>query len=195
MYLVHEPRAWRLRIHTAEELMGLKTFAAAALLASAVAYPLAAQQPVITVNGDNVEISGCLARVTASPSIAPTSIVWSRGDLMLASAAAAGANVPVGTSGVMDRVFYWLDEEDDLTKHIGKHVRIKGEVDDFEKGEIEIERKGDHAEVTLEFDGKEEKIRMPLHWLGRGIKDDVEFDFVARKVDVDDVDVIGPCTP
>ena len=177
--------------------MGFKTFAAAALFSTAVAYPLAAQQQMVVVDGDNITITGCLARVTGSPSIAPSSLVWSRGDLMLASAAAAGANVavPVGTTGVNGRVFYWLDEEEDLAKYIGKNVRIRGEVDDFEKGEIEIDRDGDYAEVKLEFDGKEEELRIPMTFLGRGIRDDVEFDIVARKVDVDDVDVLGPCVP
>ena len=175
--------------------MGFKTFAAAAILSTAVAYPLSAQQQMVTVEADTVVITGCLARVTGSPSIAPTSLVWSRGDLMLAGAAAAGATVavPVGTTGVGDRVFYWLNDEDDLTMHIGKNVRITGEVDDFEKGQIEIDRDGDYADVKLEFDGKEEEIRIPMHFLGRGIRGDAEFDFVARKVDVDDVDVLGPC--
>jgi hypothetical protein len=177
--------------------MGFKIFAAAAILSTAVAYPLSAQQQMVTVEGDSVVITGCLARVTGSPSIAPTSLVWSRGDLMLASAAAAGANVglPVGTTGVGDRVFYWLDDEDDLTEHIGKNVRIRGEVDDLEQGQIEIDRDGDYAEVKLEFDGKEEEIRVPMHFLGRGIRDDVDIDIVARKVDVNDVDVLGPCAP
>ena len=178
--------------------MGFKTFAAVAVLSTAVAYPSAAQQPMVTVDGDTIRITGCLARVTASPSIAPTSLVWSKGDLMLAGAAAAtGADVgvPVGTTGVGDRVFYWLDEEEDLTKHLGKRVEIRGEVDDFEKGEIEIDRDGDYANVKLELDGEEEEIRIPMALLGRGIRDDVDIDIAARKVDVDDVAVLGPCVP
>ena len=116
---------------------------------------------------------------------------------MLAGAAAAGAQLPlpVGTAGVGERVFYWLNDEDDLTEHLGKRVQIKGEVDDFEKGEIEIDRDGDYAQVKLEIDGDEEEIRIPMSWLGRNIRDDVEFDIVARRVDVDDVDVLGPCVP
>ncbi len=177
--------------------MGFKTLAAAALLSTAVAHPLAAQQQLVVIDGDNITITGCLARVTGSPSIAPTSLVWSRGDLMLAGAAAAGAHVavPVGTTGVGGRVFYWLDEEEDLARHIGKNLRIRGEVDDFEKGKIEIDRDGDYAEVKIEFDGKEEELRIPMAFFGRGIRDDVEIDIVARKVDVDDVDVLGPCAP
>lgn len=178
--------------------MGFKTLSGLVfVLASAVAHPLAAQQPSVTIEGDTITITGCLARVTASPSIAPTSLVWSKGDLMLAGAAVAGANVavPVGTTGVGDRVFYWLDEEDDLTQHLGKHVQIRGEVDDFETGEIEIDRDGDYADVKLELDGEEEEIRIPMAFLGHGIRDDVDIDIVARKVDVDDVDVLGPCMP
>lgn len=177
--------------------MGFRICAAAALFSAAVTCPLAAQQPVVTVDGDSIAITGCLARVTASPSIAPTSLVWSKGDLMLAGAAAAGANVavPAGTTGVGSRVFYWLDEEEDLTEHLGKQVQIKGEVDDFETGEIEIDRDDDYAIVKLELDGEEEEIRIPMAFLGRGIRDDVDLDIVARKVDVDGVDVLGPCVP
>jgi hypothetical protein len=177
--------------------MGFKTLAAAALLSAAVTYPLAAQQPIVSIDGDSITITGCLARVTASPSIAPTSLVWSKGDLMLAGAAAAGANVavPVGTTGVGDRVFYWLDEEEDLTEHLGKRVQITGEVNDFETGEIEVDRDGDYANVKLELDGEEEEIRIPMAFLGRGIRDDVDLEIVARKVDVDGVDVLGPCVP
>ena len=177
--------------------MGFRTFAAAAMLSTAVAYPLAAQQPIVTIDGDNITITGCFARVTGTPSMAPTSLVWSKGDLMLAGAAAAGATVavPVGTSGVSDRVFYWLNNEADMSQHLGKRVRITGEVDDFQKGEIEIDRDGDYANVKLEIDNQDEEIRIPMHFLGRGIRDDVDIDIVARKVDVDDVDVLGPCLP
>jgi hypothetical protein len=178
--------------------MGFRKFSAIVLvLAAAASYPLAAQQPIVTIEGDNIAITGCFARVTASPSMAPTSLLWSKGDLMLASAAAAGANVavPVGTSGVSDRVFYWLNNEDDMAKYLGQRVRITGEVDDFQKGEIEIDRDGDYANVKLEIDKQDEDIRIPMAFLGRGIRDDVNIDIVARKVDVDDVDVLGPCVP
>lgn len=177
--------------------MGFRMCAAAVLLSATVALPLSAQQPTVTIEGDNITITGCFARVTASPSMAPTSLIWSRGDLMLAGAAAAGASVavPVGTTGMSDRVFYWLNNEEDMSRHLGKRVRITGEVDDFQKGEIEIDRDGDFANVKLELDNQDEEIRIPMHFLGRGIKDDVDIDIVARKVDVDDVDVLGPCLP
>lgn len=172
-------------------------FGLAVLLASAVALPAAAQQPSVTVDGDNVTITGCLARVTADPSLVPAMLVWSRGDIMLAGAAAAGANVPlaVGTAGLAQRVFYWLDDEDELMEHIGRRVQIRGEVDEFQEGEIEIDRDGDFAEIKLDLDGDDEELRVPIAWLGGGIRDDVEFDIVARKVDVNDVDVLGPCIP
>lgn len=96
---------------------------------------------------------------------------------------------------IADRVFYWLNNEDDITEHLGKRVVITGEVDDFKKGEIEVDRDGDFANVTLEFDGEDEKIRIPMAYLGRGIRDNADIDIVARKVDVDDVDVLGPCLP
>ena len=74
-------------------------------------------------------------------------------------------------------------------------MQIKGEVEDFEKGEIEIDRDGDVAEMTLQLDGREETLRVPVALLGGGIRDDVEFDIIARKVDVEAVDVLGACLP
>ena len=177
--------------------MDVKAIGRAVILTAAAVYPLSAQQPTVSVDDDHIIITGCLARITGdSPSLAPATI-WSKGDLMLAAAATAGSNValPVGTSGVGDRVFYWLDDKDDLTKHLGKRVQIKGKVKDFEKGKIEIERDGAFAKVKLDLDDTKEKIRVPMSWLGRDIRDDVSIHIIARKVDVKDVDVLGSCVP
>ena len=67
-------------------------------------------------------------------------LVWSRGDILLAGAEAAGplAPNPVGTTGLAGRVFYFLDDEEDLAKHVGQEIEVKGDLEDFEKGEIEI---------------------------------------------------------
>ena len=167
-----------------------------ALLAVAAALPASAQQPAVHIDGDNITITGCLARVTADPALAPSTIVWSRGDIMLAAAAAVGAPVPapVGTAGVQERIFYWLDDEDDLTKYVGQRVVITGDVEDFEKGKVEVERDGDMVEIELTLRDDQEEIRLPVSWFGGNVpRDEKEFDIITRRIDVDDVRVVGSC--
>lgn len=123
----------------------------------------------------------------------PDLLIWSRGDIMLAGAAAL--NSPsAATPGLVQRVFYWLDDDDDLSKHAGQRVELKGELEDFEEGEIEIEKDGDFAEIRLELDGDEEEARVPISWLGPGAADaDATLEFVARRIDVDEVRGLGAC--
>ena len=157
----------------------------------AVAAPTLAQQPSVTIDGDNVTLTGCV--VPTSQSSRPT-LIWTRGEIMLAGVdAAAGAPTnPIGTAGVSGRVFYWLDNDEDLRKHIGQRVEIKGELEDFEEGEIQVKRDGAFTDIELEIDGHTEKARVPTAWLGTA-PDEAEFKIVAREVDVDDIRVLGSC--
>lgn len=165
-------------------------------LAFAAAASLAAQQPTVTIDGDDITLRGCIRQVDISAGAAPSTLIWSRSDIMLAGVTALDedADDPVGTSGIAGRVFYWLDD-DDLSKHVGQQVEITGELGDFEKGEIEIKRDGKFTEIELELDGEEEQARVPTAWLaGTNADKDQEFDIVARRIDVQDVRVLGACT-
>jgi hypothetical protein len=145
----------------------------------------AGQQPAVAVRGDDITIRGCVSRVQpGSVGLAPM-LVWTRGDIMLGNASALNA-------ALTERVFYWLDDDEDLAKHIGQTIEVKGDLGDFEKGEVEIDRDGEFTNIELKLDGKKEKARVPTAWLAvpRG---EGEFDIVARKVDVDKVSVIGAC--
>jgi hypothetical protein len=79
-------------------------------------------------------------------------------------------------------------------------VEVHGTLEGLEKGELEIERDGPFTEIRLELDGDEEKIRVPTAWLeGSSMArasqddDDLEIEIATRKVDVNDVKVLGPC--
>jgi len=152
----------------------------------------------VAIDDDDITVRGCITRgATRSPD-APSMLVWSRSDIMLEAARALDAPRAVGASGVAGRVFYWLDDDDDLSRHVGRMVEVKGDLEDFEKGEIEISRDGAFTEIELDLDGRKEKARIPSARLGppRAAGDhDIEFDIVARKIDVDDVRVLGPCSP
>lgn len=168
---------------------------AVVLMAMALA-PVRAQQPAVTVDGDDITIRGCIRQASTQPQAAPTMLVWSRSDIMLAGVTAVGPDAPnpVGTAGLAGRVFYWLDDEEDLAKYVGQQVEVQGELEDFEKGQIEIERDGEFVDIELDLDGKEEKARVPISWLGEGgLPKDREIDIVARRIDVEKVRVLGAC--
>jgi hypothetical protein len=180
-----------------EDTMNTMTIAAALLLGGAVA-TASSQQPAVTVNGDDITLTGCVtpaAQTTASPE----ALVWTRGQMMLAGAgAAAGAAAgtapnAIGTRGISGRVFYWLDDEEDLRKHVGKRVEVKGTLEDFEEGEIEVERDGDFTEIEIDIDGRKEEARVPTSWLGTAAPEETTFKIVARQVDVKEIKVLGAC--
>lgn len=156
-------------------------------LAMFAASSAGAQRPAITVDDDDITIRGCITQAPSPSPVAPTTLVWSRSDIMLS---AAELSVPAAAPGV----FYWLDDDDDLAKHVGQRVEIKGDLEDFEEGEVEIEKDGDFTEIELDLGGKKEKARIPTSWLGAAAPNrDREFDIVARRIDVKDVRVLGAC--
>src|SRR5262245_22872809 len=92
------------------------------LLALPGARPRAAEASVAI--DDDFVITGCLTDAQAPTVIAPSTLVWTRSDIMLAAADARADAVPM-----RDRVFYWLDDEEDLAKYRGRRVEIKGELE------------------------------------------------------------------
>lgn len=150
---------------------------------------LRAQQPSVSVDGDDITVRGCVGRVTPGSPHGASALVWTRGDIMLSNATAIGA---ARNSSLTERVFYWLDDDEDLAKHVGQMVEVKGDLGEFKKGEIDIDRDGEFTEIELKLDGKTEKARVPTSWLGvpRG---EGEYDIASRKIDVDTVKVLGPC--
>jgi hypothetical protein len=161
----------------------------AALVCCIATAALAGQQPSVVVNDDDITIRGCVTRAAPEPLESQHVLVWTRGDIMLSSAMTVHAGQP---AAVVQRVFYWLEDEDDLARHVGQMVEVKGELGSFETGELEIERDGAFTNIELELDGKTEKARVPTAWLGPA-RTEGEFDIAMRKVDVDDVTVVGPC--
>ncbi len=93
-----------------------------------------------------------------------------------------------------DRIFYWLDDDDDLGKYRGQKVEIQGELEDIEKGKVEIDRKDDYTKVKLHLDGKTEEAKVPSSWLNEWANPkDQKFEIVARRIDVKKVNVLGAC--
>ena len=117
--------------------MTISRLAAAGAFAAALAVaPLAAQtqEPGFKIDGDDITMRGCVRPASALGATAPSTLFWSSGDVIMAgiNATSPDAPNPVGTSGVAGRVFYWIDDEDDLKKHVGQFVEVKGDLEDFE---------------------------------------------------------------
>ena len=165
----------------------LLRLAFAAALSVATAAATTAQQTVVTGDGD-ITIRGCVGRVAPGGSQTQQMLVWTRGDIMLSNAASVGAVTP---TSVTERVFYWLDDDDDLSKYVGQMVEVKGELGDFKKGELTIKHDGEFTNIELDLAGKKDKARVPTSWLGP--RNEGEFDIASRKIDVDKVSVIGSC--
>ena len=161
--------------------------ASGGLLLSASAVVLAAQQPSINVHGDDITIRGCVGRGSADNFGTERTLVWSRSDIMLRNVIDAGSS-----TAFPDKVFYWLNDDEDLAKHVGKMVEVKGDLGDFKRGEVEMKRDGQFTNITLKLGDKTEKARVPSSWLGAQ-GGEGSFDFPTRRVDVDSVKVLGNC--
>ena len=161
---------------------------------------IAAQAPVsegaMSVDGKKVTIRGCVRPIDVTSPSAPPLLFWSRNNVMITGVSPSRDDQPraLGTSAVFTRVLYWIEDAEDLSKHIGRAIEVKGDLDDFEKGKVEIERDGNMTEIEVDLGQRKEKIRVPTAWLrARGLDKDNEFDFIARRIDVDNVRVIGSC--
>lgn len=184
--------------------MHLLRLGTAALLALGLSAPSAAAQHAVHIDGDDITIRGCVAPPTAQLQMPFETLMWSRGGILTAGTAVADASVNVDAQDLAGRVLHWIDD-DDLEEHVGKMVEVRGELGDLDTGELEIERDGDFTEIRLELDGDEETVRVPTSWLqrpsvarasrdaDRDDRDDIDIEIATRKVDVDEIKVLGPC--
>jgi hypothetical protein len=150
-------------------------------------FALTADAQVVKQHGDDVTIRGCVTSGGRSGLAPQQMLVWSRGDMMLSNVMTAGEGDLLN-----QHVFYWLNHDKDLTKHVGQMVEVKGDLGDFKKGEIEVKKDGDFTNIEMKLGGKTEKARVPTSWFGAAPREG-EFDIVSRKIDVDDVKVLGAC--
>lgn len=181
--------------------MHLLRLGTTALLTFFLMAPLAEAQHAVHIDGDKITLRGCVAAPSAQLRMPFETLIWSRGGILTAGTAVADAAVAADAQELAGRVLHWMDE-DDLEEHVGKLVEVRGKLEDLETGELEIERDGDFTEIRLKLDGDEETIRVPSSWLERrsvtraartADDDDVEIEIATRKVDVDDVKVLGNC--
>lgn len=182
--------------------MDLLKCATAAVASLALSASMATAQHAVHIDGDDITMQGCVSAANADVRMPFETLIWSRGGILTAGAMAADLPVRAGAQELAGRVLYWTSG-DALREHVGQMVEIKGHLEDLQDGELEIERDGEFTEIRLELDGKEDTIRVPSAWLDRSSvsrasrgadpDDDVDLDIATRKVDVNEVKVLGNC--
>jgi hypothetical protein len=143
-------------------------------------------------------ITGCVQPSGYRDTAGPRSlIVWSKGDVYFETATVQTkpSEHAVATAGDRHTMFYWIDDENDFAKHAGQQVEIVGEISgELKKGEFETEPKGAFTEIEFGVEGRETKVLLPSAWLSSQTPArEAEFDIVLRTVDVEKVNVLGPC--
>lgn len=157
-----------------------------------------AQQTPAGDKDDQAVITGCVMESGYKGTAGPRSlIVWSKGNVYFETAIVQTrpAERPAGTAGIRDMLFYWIDDENDFSKHAGQQVEIVGEIsDELRKGEFEVNNRGAFTELEFEVGGRETKVLVPSAWLSSQTPGkDAEFDIVVRTVDVEKVTALGSC--
>lgn len=177
--------------------------ATAAVASLAFGASLASAQHAVHIDGDDITMRGCVSAANADVRMPFETLIWSRGGILTAGAMAADTPLRADAQELAGRVLYWTSG-DALKDHVGQMVEVKGHLEDLEEGELEIDRDGEFTEIRLELDGKEDTIRVPSAWLeGSSVSrasraddpdDDVDLDIATRKVEVNDVKVLGNCS-
>jgi hypothetical protein len=139
---------------------------------------------------DDIRLAGCLVRGQDGKGYLltnlPGEVAWQR---------PGGATVvpgPVGTSGTVASVLYWLEKHDGLEDHVGHYVEIEGKSQgDLKDGQLKVTPKGDWTEVEVEADGRSLKARVPGSVLIVPDNDDRKLDVLVRRVEAQRVRMLA----
>jgi hypothetical protein len=163
----------------------------AGFIAFAVSFP-SLRVDAVTPDDKHVKLTGCLVKGEGDEGYLVTNLPSEP-----ASTSPAGTRVTpssVGTTGVYETIFYWLEDDNGLERHVGHRVEIEGQLKgDPKGGAIELDRKDDWTEVTVRSDGKKMKALVPNASLfpASGRDKDRKVNAVVRRVDVDHVRMIS----
>jgi len=157
---------------------------------------LALTMPAVTPSASplrdkSITLSGCLVRGEGDGA----------GYLLISHAfdpaTASGGGAPVtpgtiGTTGDFATLFYWLDGNGDLRKHVGHRVEIEGAVKgDVKEGEMKVDRKEAWTELKVKSDGRTMTARVPQASIVAGPDPLKKFDVLVRKIDVERVRMLA----
>ena len=157
------------------------------------------QQSMLMIGDDDIMIRGCVRPIDPRAYTLVDMLVWGHGNVMLTGMTGPHSfgnttSHAVGTSGFVNRVVYWMEDDEDLVEYLGQMVQVRGDLKDFERGEVEVDREGDYTKIELNVHERKETIRLPTSWLiGTGLNREQDIDIVVRRIDVDDVLALGAC--
>ena len=139
---------------------------------------------------DDIRLSGCLVRGQNRQGYLMTNVpgeaAWQRpGDAIVIPG-------PVGTSGTVTSILYWLEKKDGLDDHVGHFIEIEGKLQgDLQDGEIKVTPKGEWTEVEVEAGGKSLKAQVPRSVLVIPDKGERKLDVLVRRVEPQRVRMLG----
>jgi hypothetical protein len=139
-----------------------------------------------------VKLSGCLIRGEGDG--AGYLLINPPSEPSLSSAETQVQPSVLGTSGNYATIFYWLDGDGDLKRHVGHRVEVEGDLsDDLKDGEIKTDRKDNWTDVTVKADGRTMKAHVPNASLFPASDRDKnrKSDILVRRVDVERVRMLG----
>jgi len=173
--------------------MNLSRFTATLILTAVLALTIATVAPSgAPLRDKSITLSGCLIRGEGNGA---GYLLISHAFDPAAAAAAAGAPVTpgtVGTTGDFATLFYWLDGNGDLRKHVGHRVEIEGDAKgDVKEGEMKVDRKDAWTELTVKSDGRTMTARVPQASIVAGPDPRKKLDVLVRKVDVERVRMLA----
>jgi hypothetical protein len=109
---------------------------------------------------NEIKLAGCLVRGEERKGYLVTNVAgepaWQR------SADATIVPGPVGTSGAVATIFYWLDDGVGLAEHVGHYIEVEGKLNgDLKNGEIKLDRQRGRTTLEVRSDGRSLTARVP----------------------------------
>ena len=131
---------------------------------------------------DDIRLSGCLVRGHDGEGYLVTNVPGEAAWLRAADATVVPG--PVGTSGTVSSILYWLEKKDGLEDHVGHNVEIEGKLlGNLQDGQIKVTPKDEWTELEIESDGKSLKAQVPRSVLIIPEKRDQKLDVLVRRVE------------
>jgi hypothetical protein len=170
--------------------MNFSRIRATLILTAVLALTIVAAGSGSPLRDKSIKLAGCLVRGEGDGGYLLISHAFDP-----ATASADGAPVTpgtVGTTGDFATIFYWLDGNGDLRKHVGHRVEIVGDAKgDVKEGEMKVDRKDSWTELTVKSDGRTMTARVPQASIVAGPDPLRKLDVLVRKIDVEHVRMLA----
>jgi hypothetical protein len=169
----------------------LRLASALVLVAFASAFAIDSARATMAFEDKSMKLTGCLVRGEGDGAgylLINTPFEPS----LLSSRESRVTPGSIGTVGNFANIFYWLDGDRNLQRHIGHRVEIEGHAKgDVKDGNMKIARKDSWTEMTVKADGRTMKARVPNASIVGSGHDDHDLKVLVRKIDVGQVRMLG----